>query len=88
MNEYICLVTVTVYICEYSSHSYMSVMVNKYCHISVTVNKLNNSVNIDLNYQLMHLAYIHSENRGAFAPNLLNCCIKYEHFKNPSRLAS
>ncbi len=47
MKEYICLVTVTVYICEYSSHSYMSAMVNEFSYDSVMVNKFIYSVNID-----------------------------------------
>ena len=53
MKEYICLVTVTVYVCEYSSHSYMSAMVNKFSFKSVMVNKCNHSVNIDLPDQLI-----------------------------------
>ena len=48
MKEYVCLVTVTVYICEYSSHSYMSAMVNKCIFKSVMVNKCIHSVNINL----------------------------------------
>ena len=58
MKEYICLVTVTVYVCEYSSHSYMSAMVNKFSFNSVMVNKSIHSVNIDLPNQLIQQFWV------------------------------